>query len=263
MTPASPQKLVGVRALVTRPRERAAELCFLLEDEGAEVVCLPLLELLPPKDGRPLRAAAEVVHRYSWVAFASPSAVEAVVEACREAGTSQHLFGPGCKIAVVGPGTGRVAQANGLFVTVEARESSGKGLLEALTPHVKPDDEILLPAAEEGRRELEEGLGALGARVTRVAAYASAPIDADPLLVSELSARPPEVVFVGSPRTAEALLELGRNHPRVLEHARLVAIGPTTAEGLAALGRPAAAVAKAATAEAMVDAALSVFPTKW
>ncbi|HZA52583.1 MAG TPA: uroporphyrinogen-III synthase, partial [Myxococcaceae bacterium] len=52
-------RLQGVRVLVTRPRDRAGELCFLLEDEGAEVVSIPLLELLPPEDPRPLRAAAE------------------------------------------------------------------------------------------------------------------------------------------------------------------------------------------------------------
>ena len=58
---------------MTRPRERAEELCFLLEDEGAEVLSVPLLELRPPEDPRPLASAAEHIQRYKWVVFASPS----------------------------------------------------------------------------------------------------------------------------------------------------------------------------------------------
>ncbi|HMK73370.1 MAG TPA: uroporphyrinogen-III synthase, partial [Myxococcaceae bacterium] len=84
----SERRLAGCRILVTRPRARAEELCFLLEEEGAEVVSLPLLELEPPGDGRPLRAAVEGLGRFAWVAFASPSAVEAVVEAARTAGST-------------------------------------------------------------------------------------------------------------------------------------------------------------------------------
>jgi uroporphyrinogen-III synthase len=70
-------RLEGCRVLVTRPRARAEELCFLLEDEGAEVVVLPLLELEPPSDTRALRAAAETLGRFTWVAFASAAGVEA------------------------------------------------------------------------------------------------------------------------------------------------------------------------------------------
>jgi hypothetical protein len=63
-----------VRVLVPRPRERAEPLCFLLEDEGAEVLAFPLLELEPPSDPRPLQAAAELLRRFGWVAFASERA---------------------------------------------------------------------------------------------------------------------------------------------------------------------------------------------
>ena len=44
--PSHGQRLAGMRVLVPRPRERAEQLCFLLEDEGAEVLAVPLLELL-------------------------------------------------------------------------------------------------------------------------------------------------------------------------------------------------------------------------
>src|SRR5688572_513479 len=104
-------RLSGIRVLVTRPRERAQELCFLLEDEGAEVVSLPLLELLPPDEPRPLSSAAEQIHRYAWVLLASPSAAQALFEAARVAGTLDRLGK--VNAAVVGPSTARSAKLLG------------------------------------------------------------------------------------------------------------------------------------------------------
>ena len=156
----SDQRLSGVRVLVTRPRERAQELCFLLEDEGSEVIALPLLELLPPEDPRPLRAAAERIQRYAWVVFTSPSGVQALVEAVREAGAMEYLYRP--HIAAVGPRTAQAVREYGLSVIVQAEVSTGTGLFDALKLHLKEGDQILLPAAQDGRRELGNALDAYG-----------------------------------------------------------------------------------------------------
>lgn len=249
-------RLEGVHVLVTRPRERSGELCFLLEDEGASVTCLPLLELLPPLDPRPLKAAAEQVGRYRWVLLASPSAVQALVEAVREAGAAAQLGR--CRIAVVGPGTARAVKGYGFEVAREASESTGLGLFEALKGDLAPEDEVLLPVAEEGRAELHAALLERGVRVVRVCAYRSVKAGVEPAVVAALAARPPRVILFGSPRTAEAFLEsLGDAGRRLAEGAKVIAIGPTTASALEQLGLHAAAVAPRPTPEGLVDAAIS------
>lgn len=244
------RRLEGKRVLVTRPKERVEELCFLLEDEGAEVMSLPVLELRPPEDSRPLAAAAESIQRYRWVVFASPSAVEALMEALREAGTADRLGH--VRIAVVGPRTARTAEGYGLTVAAEPAEATGLGLFEAIRESLHPDDEVLLPAGEEGRRELELALREHGVRVTRVTAYRSTPAELPPEAHEALGQTPPDVVLFASPRTAEFFLEAtgaGR-----LGQAKVVAIGPTTAAALARLGVDVAAVAERPTPEGLVDA---------
>ncbi|SET51136.1 uroporphyrinogen-III synthase [Stigmatella erecta] len=236
--------------LVTRPKERVEELCFLLEDEGAEVMSLPVLELRPPEDARPLAAAAESIQRYRWVVFASPSAVEALMEALREAGTLDRLNH--VRIAVVGPRTARTAEGYGLTVAAEPAEATGLGLFEAIREALHPDDEVLLPAGEEGRRELELALREHGVRVTRVTAYRSTPAELPPEAHAALGQTPPDVVLFASPRTAELFLEaMGAAG---LGQAKVVAIGPTTAGALARLGVEVAAVAERPTSEGLVDA---------
>ncbi|RKI70490.1 uroporphyrinogen-III synthase [Corallococcus sp. AB049A] len=244
------RRLDGIKVLVTRPRERAEELCFLLEDEGAEVLSLPLLELHPPEDPRPLASAAEHVQRYHWVVFASPSAVESFVEALRLAGTLDRLSR--VKLAAVGPRTARAVEGYGLKVEAEPNEGTGAALFTALRDVLGPDDDVLLPAAEEGRRELEDGLRDLGVRVTRVTAYRSAPAAVEPEALAQLKEAPPQVVLFASPRTAETFVEGVGREP--LASAKVVAIGPTTATALTQLGIPVAAVAERPTPEALVDA---------
>jgi uroporphyrinogen-III synthase len=246
------RRLKGKRVLITRPKERVEELCFLLEDEGAEVLSLPMLELRPPEDARPLAAAAEAIQRYRWVVFASPSAVEALMEALREAGTVDRLGV--VRVAAVGPRTTRTAESYGLKVAAEPAEATGLGLYEAIREDLRPDDEILLPAAEEGRRELELALREQGVRVTRVTAYRTTPAPLSLEAQEELRASPPDVVLFASPRTAEVFLEaVGAER---LGQARVVAIGPTTAGALARLGVEVAAVAESPTPEGLVDAAI-------
>ncbi len=246
------RRLEGIRVLVTRPRERSEELCFLLEDEGAQVLHVPLLELRPPEDPRPLVAAAESIQRYKWVVFASPSAVEALMEALREAGMMEWLSR--VRIAVVGPRTARAVEGYGLKVAAEPPEGTGVALYEAMRGMLEAEDEVLLPAAEEGRRELEDALREHGVRVTRVTAYRSQPAPLTPEARALLEASPPDVALFASPRTAETFLEeVGRER---LGAARLVAIGPTTASALTQLGLPVAAVAERPTPEAFVEATI-------
>ena len=247
------RQLEGVRVLITRPRERAGALCFLLEDEGAQVLSLPMLELLPPDDPRPLRSAAEQLHRYAWVAFASPSAVEALVDAARQAGTLEHLLA--AKIAVVGPATATAALELGLTVLCEADEKTGRGLFDKLRDRLSTGDEVLLPVAQEGRRDLFEALVAQGVEVTRVAAYQSVAKGLSTQALTDLQSSPPRVILFGSPRSATAFIEAtGPSGPTLLASSKWVAIGPTTAAALARLGLEVAAIAEEPTAASLVEA---------
>lgn len=251
----SEPRLSGVRVLLTRPRERSQELSFLLEDEGAEVLSVPLLELAPPEDPRPLKAAAEQLQRYAWIVFASPSGIQAWVEAVREAGTGEHLRRP--RVAVVGPRTAQAAREFGLDVAVEAQVNTGTGLAEALKTELHAGDEILMPAAQEGRLELLQELEDAGHRVSRVAAYRSTAGEVSDEVVSDVLATPPKVILFASPRTVEAFMDrFGEKAPELLAGAGRVAIGPTTAAALERLGHPASAVAERPTSEALLEAAI-------
>lgn len=245
-------RLTHVRVLVTRPRERAQELCYLLEDEGAQVVPLPLLELHPPSDPRPLQAAAEALHRYEWILFASPSAVDALLDAARQAGTFHHLRR--ALIATVGPSTAARLKAAGLDVNLDAEGEGGHGLGHDLLPRLAPETEVLVPAAERGREELFEVLALSRARVTRVVAYRAQEAGVSAATVEAAFTPPPDVAVFGSPRTVQAYVDLISGRMELAGSVKHVAIGPTTAQSLVGAGLPLASVAERPTNEALVEA---------
>ena len=177
----------------------------------------------------------------------------ALVEAARTAGTLDLLRTR--KLAAVGPGTAAALAAHGLEPTLVAGVSTGEGLAEALVPRLQPGELVLLPAAEEGRRTLEEGLAAAGAAVERVAAYRSRPVGSTPEGWGEVVAHPPRCVLFGSPRTVEAFLALP-GAEALVPRVRAVAVGPTTAAALRARGWEPAAIASAPTPPEWVEAAV-------
>lgn len=244
-------RLSDLTVWVTRPRERAEALCFLLEDEGASVISLPLLELLPPEDDRPLRAAASQVQRYRWILFTSPAGVEALVEACRREGSLERLGR--VKLGAVGPQTALSMRSFGLKVEVEAVDPTGPGLFEVLKADLQPNDDVLLPVAQQARPELHRLLTEAGVQVTRVVAYRAEQILPDAAALRALDAAPSAAIVLGSPRTVEALISTPSGRA-IAERSRLISIGTTTSGAIEAAGLTVAATAKAPTPEGLLEA---------
>lgn len=249
--------LEGVRVLVTRPRQRALELCELLAAAGAQVTCLPVLEFGPPGDIGPLTEAIRQLSRFAWVAFASPAGVEAVHHAVEEAGTLPVLAQR--KIAAVGSKTAEAVEALGLRVRLVAKSSSGQGLAADLAEVLEPGAEVFVPQAEEGRPELREALVQAGFRVTAVAAYRAVLPKVDDALLDELSAAPPHVVVFASPRSAKEFLNLRPGWAKAwLGAAKIVAIGSTTEAAIQELGFLVAARAAEASTLGLFQAVVDV-----
>ena len=228
--------LAGVRVGLTASRERCEAISFLLEDEGAELCHLPLLELEPPEDRRPFAAMAEQLQRYPWILLSSLEAVAALWEGARLAGTLDRLS----KVGLIAT-DGSVARML-LSLGQPARiELDPTGALE-----LDNDDEVLVPVGD-GDSPWPGRLAQRGALAVAVLAWRPARV--------KLPTFPPELILFDSPGPASAL---HRDQPGWLLGAKRVAGTQRTAEELARLGAPAHTVSKPG-AEALLDAARSAW----
>jgi len=157
--------LDGVRVVVTRATQQAANLISLFQAEGARVEPLPLLEIGSPADPRALERALSELPLYDWIVFTSANSVEALLGS-----VAGHLPSRS-RVAALGEATSRALARLGIEPDLVGAEPRAEGLVTTLGPHVARRRRVLLPQAEDARNTLEKGLSAAGADVVRVDAY--------------------------------------------------------------------------------------------
>lgn len=239
--------LAGRRILVTRPRAQAGRLADLLARAGAEVLLLPLAEILPPRNPAALLQALEGLTAGDWIAFSSANAVAAL---------GARLPHGRFRLAAIGPGTANALLELGLHADLVPADHAGPSLAAALL--ARGARQVLLPQAANADPGLAETLRAGGAAVQAVEAYrcealadpGSLPprLDAIPLTSAESARR---LVDAFGARTLAERLASG---------CRCVALGPATAQAMHQLGLPVAAVATQARLEALVDCLAGLWP---
>ncbi|MBZ5696244.1 MAG: uroporphyrinogen-III synthase [Acidobacteriia bacterium] len=253
MTPNLP--LVGKRIVVTRAAEQAPELVRALESLGAQVLLLPLVTFTPPEDWRPVDSALERIATFDWVLFTSQNAVRFFAGRAAQLHREKGWPRPP-KIAAVGPATASAAEREGFQVDHTAQEHSGEGLSRELSASLAGRS-VLLPRSDRADSRLPDALLKIGAQVTEVIAYRTAPPNSlDSKIVSALAAGSVDAIVFASPsafHNVAGLLGAG-GMKKLSESAQFAAIGPTTASAIRAGGAHVEIEAEESSAAGLADA---------
>jgi uroporphyrinogen-III synthase len=226
------RSLRGLRVLVTRARARSAEMLEALRALGADPVELPLTEIVPPEDPRPLDEALGRLGSYDWVIFTSANAARAVTDHLEAAGLGCEAFGR-ARVCAIGPASAAALEARGVRVDLVPAEHAGEGVVEALEGCGSlAGRRVLFPRAEQARAIVPEGLRRLGAEVDDVVAYRAVRSMADGAAVLErLRHREIEIVTLASPSAVRALVALcggDAEAAAALAGATVAVLGPST-----------------------------------
>jgi uroporphyrinogen III methyltransferase / synthase len=205
------------RVIVTRPRERAAELAVRLRDLGHEVVVCPLVATCSLGDD------PVAVDGYDWVVITSRKGAEEL---------ARRRHGTLGRVAAIGPGTADALRAHGIEPALVPRVSTQEGLLAELP---RPPGRVLFAGAEDARRLLVEELAA-----DFVPLYRTVALRPD---------QPPsgDLAVVASASAARALGALGLRVP-------VVSIGPQTTAAAALAGLTVLAEARSHDLDGLVEA---------
>ena len=223
--------LFGKRILVTRARQQASQLSSILEDQGAEIIETPMIQMKPPTSWQVADRAIENLSGYSWVLFTSANGVEFFMERLLEKGEDARSFGRE-KIAVIGTSTAEALMKYGIRADLIAREFRAESLLEALKSEIHAGDSVLIVRPEEARNVLPDGLKEIGAQVTVAPVYQTVAVPENQDEVRQLfSEGKIDWVTFSSGSTVKNLLQvLGENGLGWLSKVNIAAIGPITAE---------------------------------
>lgn len=240
--------LSGLRVLVTRPREQAAELTAGLTALGAEVVHLPLIAIGPPADWTPLDRALAELASFDWVALTSANAVEALFDRIQQQGLSM----PALCWAVVGRRTAEALEAKGQKPDLVADPATAERLAELLLDRGMAGRRVLFPCSDRARESLPRILRSADAVVEAPVAYRTLSAEAPGLALRQLLEGPAWITLT-SPSTWHELLRALGGSP-LPARVRLAAIGPTTAEAVRESGYEPACVADPPGVKGLLEA---------
>lgn len=229
-----------MRIVVTRPRAQAAVLAARLRESGLDVVELPLIEIVPPADPRPVQQAWVALPGLAFVMFVSANAVRHFF-ALRPAAAP---WPPQVLAGSTGPGTTAALRGAGVPHAAVIEPSGAEFDSEALWQRLRERDwsgcEVRIVRGEGGRDWLAERLRGAGAHVAFVAAYARRAPALDPAaraVLAEAVAQPRRHLWLFSSSQAVGhLAELAggadwsssralASHPRIAQAARALGFG--------------------------------------
>lgn len=173
----SMKPLDGRRILITRARHQAQVLASALEEQGAQVVAIPTIEIVPPDSYDALDIALANAGKYDWLILTSANAVEVLIQRM-ETLARKTLAAPqmalhssrSVGIAVMGPATARALETHGITVDIVPEKFVAESLVESLRDHVF-QKRILLVRAKIARDVIPIELEKAGATVDVVDAY--------------------------------------------------------------------------------------------
>lgn len=233
-----------------------------LEEQGAQVVAFPTVEILPLQDTETLDRAIRSIGRYHWLIFTSANGVRHFLQRCEALGQASSL--QGLRLAAIGPQTARVLEEHGLAVELVPGEYRAEGILNALGPDRVRGARFLLARVAGARDVLPETLREWGGVVDVVEAYRSQPIqDGCERLAALLKAGTVDCVTFTSSSTVSAFLDMlaGNDLAQSLQDITVACIGPVTARTARDRGLRVVVEARAYTVDGLIRAIVEYYET--
>lgn len=197
--------LDGKRIMVTRARDQADELIALLQNAGASVLHLPVIEFAPPASWQACDAALDRISDYDWLVFSSANGVRFFLQRLHERAMKRDRLQTS-KIAAVGEKTTEILRQSGLEVDLVPDLYQAEGLVAALAEHELHDSRILVVRPEKTRDVLAAHLRKHGAQVDEAVVYQNRPASVHDAKVDHLlNGAGVDVVMFTSPSTVRNL----------------------------------------------------------
>ncbi len=225
--------LFGKRIVVTRTRHQAGGLTKQLSQLGADVIELPTIKIVPPKDLMEFGGMVQDCYKYDWIIFTSPNGVDAFFEMFYKLYNDARAIGP-AKIAVIGPGTAEKVKQFHLAVDLMPKKYVAESLVKELIHLHIENLAILWVRADDAREVVAKELTKAMAIVDEAIAYRTVPETEDNAgAIARMQEEGADVITFTSSSTVDCFFELGLELPK---GAVVASIGPVTSETLKARG---------------------------
>jgi len=249
--------LYGKRIAITRTREQASELSDKLEEQGAKVLELPLIQVIPQVDEQVKKEVFSELGSYDWICFTSPNGVRCFFDLFLKEFKDIRSMGF-MRIAAIGPGTAKAIEKMHLEVELIPEKHTGAGMGEALLEIDGIDTaKILVVKGSKGGEDLIKPLEARWVIVDRLEVYKTVPTDlSEHAMAQKFRELGADAITFTSSSTAKSFAKQAKSLQlqKGAQAPKPVSMGPITSKTMTELGMPVSAEAKVQTLDGLVDA---------
>jgi len=255
--------LFGKKVLVTRARVQSDSFVELLQEEGAEVVVFPTIEIVPSKTFRELDNAVKEIGTYDWLIFTSVNGVRYFFERLRKKKQDLRSLKE-IKIAAIGGKTALAVNKQGLHVDLKPHEYRAEGLIDKFKTIDLRGSRILLPRAKVARSILPTALKKMGAVVNVVTAYETKkPNSKDIKRVEKILKNGPiDIIAFTSSSTVINFFSIFGMSKTKFSRSKIACIGPITADTVRQIGIKPHIVSKKYTTEELANEIVDYYRRK-
>jgi uroporphyrinogen III methyltransferase / synthase len=247
--------LFARRVVVTRPRAQANKLGRLLEQEGAEVIYYPAIEIVdPPSWDEVDQAVGRLAGgHFEWVAFSSPNGVERFFDRIVALGHDARDIR--ARVAAVGAATAELLSEYGIRADLVPDRFTAEAMSEAIGWGEGP---VLLPRPVGAPRKVSDVLEGQGWTCEEVPVYRTVKASDSPEAHRIRSGDFDVVTFASSSAVRNLVTALGPPSEFMEDGEKIVAcIGPVTAHTALGLGFKVDVVPDKHTMDGLVSALIA------
>lgn len=250
--------------IITRSSEQAGESSLIFERLGAKVILFPTIKIVPPKSWKEFDESVKRISEYDYIIFTSANAVNMFCNRIKK--LHVDVIFHSLKVISVGSKTADICNENKIPVHLTPNKFSSKGIIEELSKLEIAGKKIFVPKSAIGRKELQDELEKLGAKVTMIDVYGVAVPNNDETKESKelLSIHQPNVFIFTSPSTFENFLKIMnlKNLKEYFEGSLIAGVGPTTKSAIEMKEVTVDIVPKEYTLEALAEELVNYFRKK-
>lgn len=242
----------------TRPKEQAGELKHLLEEAGADVLDMPLIDVRRAKPTNQETGLLDAMEQFQWLILTSPNGMRYFFQILEERGVSQ--LPDKLQVAVIGRKTEEVLASFGYSAAFVNPGNTAEDFVAAFIAKIENESHrprILLALGNLARTVIQDELNRY-AECLRVNVYETVfPDWMDEKIVQRIRDNHYEMLIFTSPSAIQNFMKQVNNIPA--ENIRLACIGEITASEARKQGFQPLVVAKDASAQGIVDSIIQYY----
>lgn len=252
-------RLAGKRVLVTRAREQASVLVEKIEEMGGEAIEFPTIRIAEPDDYSHFDSVLKSIQSFKWIVFTSVNGVKLFFKRMRSKGIDIRGLS-GVKVCAVGQATKAELNNLGLLVDYMPEKYTTDSLLKGMLELAKPGEKLLLARADIANPVLSEELKKQGIQVEDLTVYRTVPESSGrEEIVSMLNKGKIDfITFTSSSTVRNFVSSIGQDSLEKVSAAKVVCIGPVTANTAEEMGINVSAVANVYTIDGLVEKLVQV-----